>query len=109
MAGGRQPGDIDDVLDADRNAMQRSAWAPRRDLGLGGARRRHGSVGIEPNEDVELRIEPLDAIQQGLRQFNRREFASGDCPRCLGGREPVECRSSPGSGSDATGASPGGG
>ena len=39
VAGRRQARDIDDVLDADRHAMQRAAAAAGHDLGLGGLRK----------------------------------------------------------------------
>ena len=56
MAGRRQAGDVDDVLDADRHAVQRPAQAAG-DLGLGGLGRRHRRLGVEPDEDVEPRVE----------------------------------------------------
>ena len=71
MARGRQAGDIDDVLDADRHAVQRPAHAARGDLGLGGARGVHRGIGVQPDEGVQLRIEPLDARQQRVQQFDR--------------------------------------
>ena len=95
MAGRRQAGDIDDVLDADRHAVQRPARPAGRDLGLGGLRRRHRRLAVEPDEDVELRVEPLDALEQRLHQLDRREFAGGDRPRRLGGRQPVQVGHSP--------------
>ena len=90
MAGRRQPRDIDDVLDADRDAMQRAARMAGSYLRLGGARCCHRGIGIEPNEHVELRVEPLDAVEQRPRQLDRREFAGRDRPRRFGSRKPVQ-------------------
>ena len=81
MAGRRQAGDIDDVLDADRHAVQRAARPARHDLGLGGPGRVHRRLGVEPDEDMQLRVEPLDALQQRRRQLDRRQLAGGDRPR----------------------------
>ena len=71
MARGRQAGDIDDVLDADRHAVQRPSHTARGDLGLGRACGVHRGIGIQPDEGVQLRIEPLDARQQRVQQFDR--------------------------------------
>ena len=40
---------------------------PAVDLGLGGLRRLQRGLGVEPDEGVELRIEPLDALEQRLQ------------------------------------------
>ena len=90
MAGRRQARDIDDVLDADRHAMQRTAQAARRDLGFGGPGRVHRRLAVEPDEDVQLRVEPGDALQQRRHQLDRREFAGGDRLRRVGRGHPVQ-------------------
>ena len=95
VACGRQAGDVDDVLDADRHAVQRTADAAGGDLGLGGARRVHRGIGVEPDEGVQLRVQPLDPRQQRGQQFDRREAAGGEFPHRLGGGQPVQLAHSP--------------
>jgi hypothetical protein len=62
VAGRWQPGDIDDVLDADRHAVQLAARPARHDLGLGSPGSSHRRLGIEPDKGMQRRIEPGDAI-----------------------------------------------
>ena len=95
MARGRQPGDIDDVLDAHRHAMQRPAHAARGDLRLGSARGVHRGIGIQPDEGMQLRVEPLDPRQQRGQQFDRGELARGEHPRGLRRGQPVQLGHSP--------------
>ena len=95
MAGRRQAGDIDDVLDADRHAVQRAAPPSRRDLGFGGLGGRHRRLGIEPDEGMQPRVEPADPVEQRRHQLDRRQLAGGDrrCRRCR--RHPVQFAHSP--------------
>jgi len=67
MARRRQAGDVDDILDADRHAVQRPARAPRCDLGLGGLGDIHRGVTIEPDEHIQSRIEAVDTVEQRTR------------------------------------------
>ena len=78
MAGGRQPRDIDDVLDADRHAVQRSAQAARLGFRFGRLGGIHRLIGLEPDEGIEPGIEGGDAIEQRLRQRDRRQFLGGN-------------------------------
>jgi hypothetical protein len=78
VAGRRQTGDIEDVLDANGHAVQRAARPSRGDFVLGRFCRFHGGLGIQPDEHVEFRVELLDARQQRLGQFDGRELAGGN-------------------------------
>src|SRR5215472_15254885 len=95
MAGRRQTHDIDDVLDADRYAVQRPARAAGDDLGFRGLRRRHGGVGVEANKDVELRIEPADPFEQRRHQLDRRNFPGDDSAGRADRGHPVKVVHSP--------------
>ena len=73
------------VLDRDRDAVQR-AEVPARALGLRGFPA--GLLGPHEAERVEPRLQRLDAVEHGVHQLGRREFARGDPGRQLGrGRE----------------------
>jgi len=52
-----RPATIDDVLDADRHAMQRPEQPARHRFGFGRLRSLHGGLAIETDDGVELRIE----------------------------------------------------
>ena len=95
MAGRGQARDVDDVLDADRHAVQRPADPARRDLGLGRPRRRHRRLAVEADEGVEPGIEPLDAGEQRLHQLDRRKFLGGDRLGRRGGRHEVQVGHAP--------------
>ena len=71
MARRGQARDVDNIFDANRDAMQRSAPATRHDLRLGSPGRFHCRRTVKPDEDVQLRIEPADALQQRIHQLNR--------------------------------------
>src|SRR5215470_11324765 len=64
-------------------------------LGLGSFGRIHRRIGIKPDEDIQLPIEPADALQQCIHQLDWREFSSGDGPRRLRRRQPVQVVHSP--------------
>ena len=66
MAGGRQAGDIDDVLDPYRNSVQPPAQSPLRRLGFGDARLLQRGFRIDTNECVEIRVQPLDPVVNHL-------------------------------------------
>ena len=79
MAGRRQAGDIDDVLDADRHAVQRPAQAARRRSRL--RRPWPPAIAASPSSRMKalsLRIERGDALEQRLHQLDRRELPGGD-------------------------------
>jgi hypothetical protein len=90
MARRRQPGDIDDILDADRHAVQRPARAAGHDLGLGRPRRGGRRVAIEPDKRMQPRIEALDAVEERHRQLDRRQLARPDRLRRRRRGEPVQ-------------------
>jgi hypothetical protein len=95
VAGGRQPGDVDDVLDPDRHAVQRAADAPGGDLGLGVAGHRHGGLAVHPDEGVEPVVQAFDAVEQRGHQLDRRQ---GPCRKRAGGLrcgEPVQVAHKP--------------
>ena len=71
MAGRRQAGDVDDVLDADRNAVQGPAQRPAA-LSASAASRPQRRFAIEPDEGVELGIERRDALEKRLHQLDGR-------------------------------------
>jgi hypothetical protein len=50
VAGGRQSRYIDNILDADRDAMQRAAASATEDLPLGQLGRVHGKVSVKSDE-----------------------------------------------------------
>ena len=75
-----------EVLDRHRQAVQRAERrAPHHRL-LGVARGRQRGVGRDGAERVQRRIEPLDALERGPRQLDRRELLRADEPGQLGGR-----------------------
>ena len=57
------------------------------DLGLGGARRRQRLVGEHPDIGVQGAVEPLDAVEIGPDQLDRRQPFRGDQRRRLGDRQ----------------------
>ena len=61
-----------DVLEADRDAVQRPAGTAAHDRGLGGARRSERAVAVEMEEGVQGAVELGDAVEAGLRQLDRR-------------------------------------
>ena len=95
VARGRQPGHVDDVLDADGNAVERAADTPGGDLPLGGARRVQRPLGIEVDEGAQRRVEPFDAREQRPRHLDRRHVTPGDGASRLGRAQPVKLAHSP--------------
>ena len=78
LAGGADAGGGEDVLQRERNAVQRAAVAAGRDLRLGRLRLADGVVGGDQEVGVQLRIERRRASEQGLRQVDGREVAARD-------------------------------
>jgi hypothetical protein len=90
MARGRQPRDVDDVLDPDRNPVQRPAQPPLRRLGLGGASLFQRRVRVDTEKRVEARIQPLDPIEERLDELHGGHLATRDrCRRRIRGH-PVQ-------------------
>ena len=76
------------VLDRERDAVERAARRALHEGLLGLARRRQGLVGRERAERVDHRVEPLDAIEHRARQLDGRELLRADQSGQLGrGRE----------------------
>jgi len=71
MACRGQAGDVDDVLDANRNAMQWSADSTRGEFFLGRSSSVHRSIGVEPDEGVQLRIKLIDPRKERRQQLDR--------------------------------------
>jgi hypothetical protein len=63
MARRQDAGRVVDILDGERNAVQRPAQVAVHDLGLGGAGSRHGDLRRARDEGIELRLERLGARQ----------------------------------------------
>jgi len=99
MPCGRNAFGLIDVLQADRDAVQRPAQTPCDNLGLGRASRRERLVGEDTDERVELAVEPLDARQAALYELDRGELALGDKRTSFGdGQEIRDHCHSPGGG-----------
>ncbi len=86
VAGGRQPRDVDDVLEPVGHAVQGPAQRAGRHLALGAARRLHRPLGRELDVGVIARIELVRPIEQRLRVLDGRELARADQVR--GFRKP---------------------
>ena len=67
-----------DVLQRERNAVQRPAVTSSRDIGFGYACLLAREVESARDERVQLRFESLDALDQRFGVFERREFARAD-------------------------------
>jgi hypothetical protein len=57
---------------------------------LGFMRRRKSLLGRDGDEGIERRVRPLDASQNHLDKFNRRQFPAGDQRDELGSRSEGE-------------------
>ncbi len=69
--GGANAGGVDQVLEGERNAVQRPAPVAAPDLGFGLAGLRQGGLCSYGNECIQLRIELFDSGQAGGRKFDR--------------------------------------
>ncbi len=83
LAGRRDPLGIDDVLEADRDAMQRALRAARHDRRFGGARLGQRAFLGQVDKDIEPIVERMHAVETGAGQFDRGELPGGDQPRRL--------------------------
>ena len=84
MAGRADPGGRIDVLQRERDTVQRAAIAARHDFALGLASLVDCPVGGQQQVCVELRVERLGAPDQRGRQLDRRKPLLLDQPRRLG-------------------------
>ena len=85
-AGRRDALGIDDVLEADRDAVQRPRRTARHDQRLGGPRLGQRPLLGDVIKGVQPVIERPDPIEAGLCQFDRRQLFRGDPPGRLGDR-----------------------
>ena len=76
--GGRNTLGLEQILEADRYAVQRSAPAPACDLGL--CSRGLGQCAFAGHEQIgiELRIQGRNAVEHDFGQRNRRQIAPGN-------------------------------
>jgi hypothetical protein len=78
MARRQDAGRVVDILDGERNAVQRPAQIALHDLGLGRSGSRHGDVRRARYEGIQLRLERLGAREQALGVLDRRQLADRD-------------------------------
>ena len=90
VAGGRQAGDVDVVLEAVGHAMERTKRAPVGDVLLGLACGIECGLGVDADERTDPRVVGLDPGDQGRDQFDRREPAGRIGGADFGRREPLE-------------------
>src|SRR5262245_16242090 len=90
MAGRGEARDVDDVLDADRHAMQRTAQASRHRLRFGRLRGLQRGLAIELDEGVEPGVEAVDALQERVQELDGREVLGHDRLSGSGNAEPVQ-------------------
>ena len=90
MARRQDAGRVVDILEGERNAVQRPAQIAVHDLGLGGAGSRHGDVRRARDEGIQLRVERLGARQQALGVLDRRQLADRDQVGGLGQRQIMQ-------------------
>ena len=82
---------IVDVLQPERDAVQRSAIVSRHDLGLGPPRCLARLSARQRHEGIELRVEGFDPFEERLDQFHRRKSPSLETARRFGDRLKMEC------------------
>src|SRR5262249_22092757 len=87
---GRHVRGVDDVLDADRHAVQRSDRLSRQSMLVGGARLRQRVVGIEKRPRLDTGVGFTDARQTRSDVLLGRDHAVADQPRGVGGGEGVK-------------------
>ena len=86
-AGGRDAPDIDQVLEGNGNAVERTMILPSRQLVVGLRGRSQGSFLHDRDKGMNGRIDQGNPLQMGLREGKRRERAVAQpCPR-LGDRQ----------------------
>src|SRR5262249_27204586 len=71
MRRGADTGGLEDVLEADRDAVQRAAIAPGRNLALGRSGLGERRLGAHEKEAVEAMVEPRNARKARFRQLDR--------------------------------------
>ena len=76
-----------EVLDAGRQAVQQRQVLAAPDGGLGGLGFLARAIDAHRGHGVHRGIDPLDALQARLEQFDGRDFLGADAPAHLHGRE----------------------
>ncbi len=96
LAGGRNASGVDDVLEPDRDAVQRPLRAIRHDRRFGRPRLGQRPLGRRIDKGVQSAVERCDAIEAGARQFDRRQLLRRDqlCRFGEGRDSLAHCRSS---------------
>src|SRR5260370_4403641 len=89
MPGGRHALGLVDILEADRDAVQRATVVAAYDLGLGAPSRSEGGLSQRPDKAVELVVETLDARESTLGELDRRQLALAHQRGGLGDRQEV--------------------
>jgi len=80
---------VDDVLQADRYAVQRADRKPRALVLVGGARLPEGVLLVEESPGLHLRLDGADALEARLHELFRGEDACGYLPRGFRRRSAV--------------------
>ena len=83
MARGEDAARVVDVLQSERDAVQRTAIAPLRDFLLRHARLLQRQIGRHRDKGVQLRIEGRDALEVRMHELHGRELARADPLRQL--------------------------
>jgi hypothetical protein len=90
VPGGEDAARVVDVLEPERDAVQRAAGGASRDRALGRLRLLSRQVERARDERVRLPVVVLDAADERIDQLDGRERARGDQRRELGDRQVVE-------------------
>ena len=84
LAGGGDARGVDDVLQPDRDPVQRPDRTVAHDRGLGGAGFGHRTLPRYQNEGVQSAVQRVDPVEASLGQLHRRQFLRGNQPGRLG-------------------------
>src|SRR5580658_5876874 len=87
---GWQPGDVNNVLDSNGNAVQRAAAASGRKFLFGGFGGIQRGIGVEADERMQSWLQLFDALQQRSHEFGGRQGAGGVALGDFGGGKPVK-------------------
>src|SRR5262245_41883340 len=74
---GGHPGDVDDVLDADGDAVQEADRPAGAEVLVAGARLRQRGTGSDERPGANLPVGPGDAIQAGFDDMDRGQLSAG--------------------------------
>ena len=81
---------VDDVLDRERDTVERPERLARHHLAFRLARPGHGLVAAQRDEAVQLALQPLGARKNRARRLDGRDILAGDARAKLDGREMTE-------------------